>query len=297
MGIFDRLRKKKAPVDHFNLDQKLNSDTLRAYLAWKFPEREDLGFYGVERLLSEMRGVGICSFHELNGILDDNMEWFLEYEEKHPAAAKILQGGEISQYREGERRWYNSLGVVRTMLNLICAVADEEHLQIIDDYFRGVSIAKIVAKLSRKYATEGYDQVHAHIRVHDNRIQKHGFCDRCRRLKGTHETEKTHKPKVVEDKLSPFDETFETLLKSCALAVRYTAQAWAELEHRKPTFNDDVKDLVLACIREQRKKLKVEPKKSAEWKVYTDDKIEKLKTNSAETSKYWELVKTVCGFG
>jgi len=290
MGIFDKFRKKKALMSQFNLDQKLTPDTLRAYLAWKFPEREDLGFYGVEQLLSEMRGFGICSFHELHRILDDNMEWFLEYEEKHPAAAKILRGGEISQYREGERRWYNSLGVVRTILNLICAVADEEHVQIIDNYFRGVSIGKIVAKLSRERATEGYDQVQAHMRVHDNRIDKHGFCDRCRRLKGKHETEKTHKLKV---KFSPFDEAFETLLKSCALAVRYTGRAWAELEHRKPTFNDDVKDLMLTCIREQRKKMKIEPKKSAEWKAYTDDKIEKLRNNSIEVRNHWELVKKV----
>ena len=96
---------------------------------------------------------------------------------------------------------------------------------------------------------------------------------------------------------SPFEEAFETLLKSCALATKYTAQAWAELEGRKPTFNDDVKDLVLTCIREQRKKIKIEPKKSAEWKAYTDDKIEKLKSNSAEVTKYWQLVKAVCAFG
>jgi len=290
MGIFDKFRKKKAPMSQFNLDEKLSSDTLRAYLAWKFPEREDLGFYGVEHLLSEIQGFRINSFHELNGIIDDNIEWFLEYEEKHPAAAKILKGGEISQYREGERRLYNSLGVVRTILNLICAVTDEEHVQIIDDYFRGVSIVKTVEKLNREYATEGYDQFHAHIRVHDNRIEKYGFCDICRRLKGKHETEKTRKPKV---KFSPFDEAFETLLKSCALAVRYTGRAWAELEHRKPTFNDDVKDLMLTCIREQRKKMKIEPKRSAEWKAYTDDKIEKLRNNSSEVRNHWELVKNV----
>jgi len=294
MGIFDKLRKKKAPMRQFNLDEKLSSDTLRAYLAWKFPEREDLGFYGVEQLLSEMRGFGICSFHELHGILNDNIEWFLEYEEEHPAAAKILKGGEISRYREGERRWYNSLGVVRTILNLICAVADEEHVQIVDNYFRGVSIGKIVAKLSRAHATEGYDQVQAHIRVHDNRIDKHGFCDRCRRLKGTHETEKTRKPKVIGDKFLPFDEAFETLLKSCALAVRYTAQAWAELENRKPMFDDNVKTLMLSCICKQAEKaenLKIDPKKSKEWKAYTDDKIEKLKNNSVEVRNHWELVK------
>jgi hypothetical protein len=224
------------------------------------------------------------------------MEWFLEYEEKHPAALKVLEGGEITRYSESERRRYNSVGLLRTILNLICAVPDDEHVQIVDSYLRGVRMAKIVAELSRTRATEGYDQVQAHIRVHDSRIDKHGFCDSCRRLKGKHETEKICKQKVVGDKLSPFDEDFETLLKSCALAVRYTGRAWAELEHRKPTFNNDIKDLVLTCIREQREKTKIEPKKSAEWKAYTDDKIEKLRSNSAEATKHWELVKTICGF-
>ena len=60
------------------------------------------------------------------------------------------------------------------------------HIQIIDDYFQGLSMGKIAKKLNRSAAT-----VHAQIHSHDQVIGKFGYCVKCRRLKGTHETEKT----------------------------------------------------------------------------------------------------------
>ena len=123
------------------------------------------------------------------------------------------------------------------------------------------------------------------------------FCNNCGKKIIKYIQHKATYAKVIENKFSPFDEAFENLLKACALAVRSTGRAWAELEGRKPTFNDDIKELVLSCIRKQRKKIEIEPENSAEWKAYTDEKIEKLRINSAEATKYWELVETICDFG
>lgn len=65
-------------------------------------------------------------------------------------------------------------------------VGDQEHLDIINDYFEGASMGKIAKKLDRSAAT-----VHAQIHSHNEDINKQGYCAECRRLKGIHETHKT----------------------------------------------------------------------------------------------------------
>lgn len=85
----------------------------------------------------------------------------------------------------GERIDYGeSRGVYRT-------VGDQEHVEIIDDYFQGLSMGKIAQKLNRSAAT-----VHTQIHSHNESIEKFGFCVKCRRLKGKHEIEKTNKRTV-----------------------------------------------------------------------------------------------------
>jgi len=59
-------------------------------------------------------------------------------------------------------------------------------VQIIGDYFEGLSMGKIAKKQDRSAAS-----VHAQIHMHDEAIDKSGFCVKCRRMKGEHETEKT----------------------------------------------------------------------------------------------------------
>jgi hypothetical protein len=65
-------------------------------------------------------------------------------------------------------------------------VSDQEHLDMVNAYFEGVSIGKIAEKLNRSAAT-----VHAQVNTHDKSIEKVGYCVECRRMKGKYEMEKT----------------------------------------------------------------------------------------------------------
>lgn len=86
----------------------------------------------------------------------------------------------------GERVNYGqSRGIYRT-------VGDEEHIQVVDDYFAGLSMGKLAKKLNRSSAT-----ILAQIQSHNEGIDKLGYCIKCRRMKGKHETEKTEK-RVLE---------------------------------------------------------------------------------------------------
>jgi len=66
-------------------------------------------------------------------------------------------------------------------------VGDQEHLDIINSYFEGLSMGKIAKKLDRSAAT-----VHAQVHAHDKSIEKVGYCAQCRRMKGTHENLKAN---------------------------------------------------------------------------------------------------------
>lgn len=65
-------------------------------------------------------------------------------------------------------------------------MGDQEHLDLINSYFGGVSMGKIAKKLERSAAT-----VHAQIHSHNESIDKMGYCVECRRLKGKYDTVKT----------------------------------------------------------------------------------------------------------
>jgi len=64
-------------------------------------------------------------------------------------------------------------------------IGDEEHVKLVDLHVSGVSIGKIAKQLGRSKAS-----VHGQVHSHDEAIQRSGFCARCRRAKGEHESEK-----------------------------------------------------------------------------------------------------------
>jgi predicted DNA-binding protein YlxM (UPF0122 family) len=65
-------------------------------------------------------------------------------------------------------------------------VGDQEHLDIVESYFQGLSMGKIAKKLDLSGTT-----VHAQIHSHNESIERMGYCAECRRLKGNHEMTKT----------------------------------------------------------------------------------------------------------
>jgi putative GTP pyrophosphokinase len=93
-SLFEQFRKareetiKKLEVSvekkGFNLDMEMNLDTLRAYLSWKFPDREKVHRFAISMLLSEIRKARIKSYNELDRILNINMKWALQDEKQFP---------------------------------------------------------------------------------------------------------------------------------------------------------------------------------------------------------------------
>lgn len=89
----------------FNLDDEVNLDTMTAYLSWKFPDRKVGSRNAVSMLLSEMKRKGIIGFHELNKIIDVNLEWFIQLENKYPPLGEENRGV-----------LYNAVGVPRLII-------------------------------------------------------------------------------------------------------------------------------------------------------------------------------------
>lgn len=65
-------------------------------------------------------------------------------------------------------------------------IGDEEHVQIVDEYFSGTGMCKLGKKLGRSSAT-----VMTQVHNHNDAVEKEGYCIKCRRSKGKHELEKT----------------------------------------------------------------------------------------------------------
>jgi hypothetical protein len=91
----------------------------------------------------------------------------------------ILQSVGLKVEHGEEIDYGMSRGVYKT-------VGDQEHLDIVESYFQGISMGKIAKKLDRSAAT-----VHSQIHSYNDSIVKLGYCLECRRLKGTHEMIKT----------------------------------------------------------------------------------------------------------
>jgi len=83
-------------------------------------------------------------------------------------------------------------------------VSDFEHKDIIVAYLEKGSMAKVAKQFVRSPAT-----INDHIKEHDNGIDTHGFCPRCRRVRGPHETRRVGKDrrnKPVYDEIRSFEE-------------------------------------------------------------------------------------------
>jgi len=64
-------------------------------------------------------------------------------------------------------------------------IGDEEHVKIVDLYMQNKSMAAIAKEQDRSSAS-----IHSQINRHNEAIEQQGFCSKCRRMKGTHETQK-----------------------------------------------------------------------------------------------------------
>jgi len=116
-------------------------------------------------MVTRKGALGVGSFPEV--------EWHKREKENIMKAVELkVEHGERVDYGES-RRVYRTAG-------------DEEHIQVIDDYFSGLSMGKIAKKTDRSSAT-----ILAQIQGHNEAMEKFGFCVKCRRLKGKHETERT----------------------------------------------------------------------------------------------------------
>jgi hypothetical protein len=79
-----RILVKRTMDKEFNLDYEINLDTMNAFLDWKFPDRKQYGPSSVSELLSDLTEAQVKTFRELNELIDNNMDWFLEHEAKKP---------------------------------------------------------------------------------------------------------------------------------------------------------------------------------------------------------------------
>src|SRR5208282_3776211 len=70
----------------------INDDTIKRYMSWKFPKRDSgiaADSTATSDLLRELRDAEIQTYRALDKAIDDNIEWFLDYELKHPPFAAI----------------------------------------------------------------------------------------------------------------------------------------------------------------------------------------------------------------
>ena len=96
--------------NRFDLDQEMNLDTLRAYLKWKFPNRDETEDIIYSALLSELRHFELGDFGKVNDMLDRNLSG-AEADELENPPLKIV-GEETIPVR------YTDVGIVRTCLRI-----------------------------------------------------------------------------------------------------------------------------------------------------------------------------------
>jgi hypothetical protein len=66
------------------LDKEINTDTLKKYLLWKFPNRERAPNKEVYNLACGLKESYINDFYILDSMVNKHLEWFLEYEKNNP---------------------------------------------------------------------------------------------------------------------------------------------------------------------------------------------------------------------
>jgi ppGpp synthetase/RelA/SpoT-type nucleotidyltranferase len=70
------------------LDQEINLDTVTAYLASKYPDRERAGPRGVSEIVKSLRNAGYVRLDMLDKELDKKKDFFENYERLHPATLR-----------------------------------------------------------------------------------------------------------------------------------------------------------------------------------------------------------------
>ncbi len=87
--------------ENHTLDEDITPDSLKAYLAWRFPERAASSDNALNSLVSELKEYGCHTLNKLNEIVDSSIEAVEAYEAKFPPSdendqdSKFLQIGVI----------------------------------------------------------------------------------------------------------------------------------------------------------------------------------------------------------
>lgn len=115
-------------------------------------------------IMSRAGSLGVGEFPKL--------EWHKE------EAEHILRSVGLKVERGEELHYGESKGPFTT-------IGDEEHVEIMGLYANKISMQKIAKKLGRSRAS-----IHGQLHSHDEAVERSGFCPRCKRGKGEHESQK-----------------------------------------------------------------------------------------------------------
>src|SRR5271169_4202037 len=67
------------------LNAEINRETLKAYLQWKFPDREHNENRNWEfLLLSDLNSAGIKNFNQIEKVVNENVDWLNSFEVTNP---------------------------------------------------------------------------------------------------------------------------------------------------------------------------------------------------------------------
>jgi len=115
------IRSSYEDIDPVGLKElgEINIGSLKQYLTWKFPKREQgIGDTSVESsLLKELHEGNIGTFEQPDKMIDQKIEWFLEYERTHPVFQSLGSWDSIMQaYTQPKRTDYNSIGIARAIV-------------------------------------------------------------------------------------------------------------------------------------------------------------------------------------
>ncbi len=99
------IKKTKHLVNNPNteMQQEINFESLKAYLAKKFPEREVAPAYNISALVFELQSASYKVLGQIDDAISRGWEVFRKYESDYPPASVK----------------YNQVGVVRTLLEIV----------------------------------------------------------------------------------------------------------------------------------------------------------------------------------
>ncbi|UTZ42779.1 GTP pyrophosphokinase [Vibrio campbellii] len=100
-SLLDNIQKDQSHI----LDEDITADSLKAYLAWKFPERDSASDRNLNSLISQLKEYGYLKLNELNEMVDSAIDAVEAYEAAYPPS------GENDQDTK-----FLTIGVVRVAL-------------------------------------------------------------------------------------------------------------------------------------------------------------------------------------